>query len=88
MAVYVDAANVPYRGMLMSHLWADDRNELLAMARVIGLDARWLQAPPRASWVHFDVCRDKRAMALKAGAVAATTRDAVEHRRRIRTAAD
>ena len=69
MTVYVDPARHPYGRMLMCHMWADTLEELLTMAKTIGVDARWLQKPPRARWVHFDVCKSKRALAVKAGAV-------------------
>lgn len=68
MTVYVDDADIPYRGMKMSHLWADTIEELLAMVDKIGVQ-RWLQQPPKASWVHFDVALSKKALAIKAGAV-------------------
>ena len=67
--VYVDDARIPYRGLLMAHMWSPDLAELLAMAEAIGVDRGWLQRPPVASWVHFDVCGSKRAWALALGAV-------------------
>lgn len=69
MTVYVDDVAIPYRRMKMCHLWADTVEELLAMVDRIGVDRKWLQQPPKASWVHFDVCINKKALALKAGAV-------------------
>lgn len=81
MTVYVDCARRPYRGMFMNHMWADTLPELLAMADAIGVKRRYLQKPPRASWVHFDICMKKRALALKSGATPVSTREAVNHRR-------
>lgn len=69
MAVYVDAAFIPYGRMRMSHMWADSLDELLAMADTIGLQRKWLQKPPKASWVHFDVAMVTREKAIAAGAI-------------------
>lgn len=67
MTVYVDQAEIPYRGMLMSHMVADSREELLGMADRIDLDRRHLQdvGTPKE---HFDVCKSKREAAVAAGA--------------------
>ena len=70
MAVYVDAAFIPYGRMRMSHMWADSREELLEMADKIGLNRKWIQEPPKASWVHFDVAMVTREKAIAAGAIA------------------
>ena len=69
MAVYVDPAQHQYGRMVMCHMWADDLEELLAMADRIGVARKWLQQPPKASWVHFDVAKSKRALAIQAGAI-------------------
>lgn len=69
MTVYVDDARHAYGRMVMCHMWADSLDELLAMADRIGVARRWLQEPPKASWVHFDISLGKKALALKAGAI-------------------
>lgn len=76
MAVYVDnmlvRADVPngahtVRGR-WSHMQADTREELDAMADTIGLRRSWIQHP--GEWMeHYDVTLTKRALALKAGAI-------------------
>lgn len=46
MAVYVDdfyKTGVTYRGMKMSHLMADTREELIAMVRKIGVSPKHIQ---------------------------------------------
>lgn len=53
----------------MCHMWADTLDELYAMADKIGVQRKWLQLPPKASWVHFDISLAKKALALEAGAV-------------------
>ncbi len=68
MSVYVDDASIPYGRMLMSHLVADSLEELHAMANRIGIARRWFQR--EASTPHYDVCRAKRALALRHGAIA------------------
>lgn len=69
MAVYVDPARHPFGRMLMCHMWADSLEELLAMADAIGVARKWLQQPPKASWVHFDIAKSKRALAISRGAI-------------------
>ena len=69
MAAYVDQMRLPFRGYIMSHLTADSLAELHAMARRIGMQRRWFQAPPIASYPHYDIPEDKREMALRYGAV-------------------
>lgn len=69
MTVFVDDVRLPFRTMFMCHMWADGLDELLAMADRIGVQRKWLQQPPKASWVHFDVSLGKKALAIKAGAI-------------------
>ena len=84
MPVYVDPSVHPYRGMIMCHMWATTHAELLAMATKIGLSHRWLQKPPQASWVHFDVCKNRRALAVEFGAIETDKYGPVEHLARLR----
>lgn len=78
MTVYVDDVRHEYYGranavgmgrMVMCHMWADTLDELLAMVDRIGVQRKWLQHPPKASWVHFDVSLSKKKLAIEAGAV-------------------
>ena len=71
MAVYVDCARAPYRGMFMSHMVADTSEELFAMADRIGVARKWIQKAG-TSHEHFDICQSKRRLALDAGAVDVT----------------
>lgn len=68
MSVYVDNMGVGYRGMIMCHMIADTREELLAMADRIGVARKWIQHPytPKE---HFDICKSKRHLACLAGAI-------------------
>lgn len=85
MAVYVDDMKAPYRGMLMCHMLADNDDELHAMASRIGVARRWWQSPERSSGSHYDICQSKRALAVAAGAVEITLRQAaaMNMRRRV-----
>lgn len=76
MPCYVDDVRIPYRNMLMAHLWSDTEAELLAMADKIGVNRKWIQGHKRlsigkakqAQWLHFDICASKKRDALRHGA--------------------
>lgn len=67
MAVYVDNARNPYRGMKMCHMLADSVEELHGMAERVGLRRAWFQNSRSAP--HYDLCLEKRALAIRLGAV-------------------
>lgn len=77
MPCYVDQAVHPFGRMLMCHLWADTEAELLTMVDAIGVQRKWIQGHPtlsfgkhrKASWVHFDISKGKRALAVRSGAI-------------------
>ncbi|OZD48633.1 hypothetical protein CH252_19080 [Rhodococcus sp. 06-1477-1B] len=84
MTVYVDnfmvRADVPNGDRVVRgrwcHMTADTREELDAMADLIGLRRSWIQHP--GTWKeHYDVTMTKRAAAVRAGAVEITLREAV-----------
>lgn len=87
MTVYVDDVRHLYGRMVMCHMWADDLDELLAMASRIGVQLRWLQGHPQLSlpkyrnpsWVHFDISLGKKEEALRAGAVLTDRYGPIEH---------
>jgi hypothetical protein len=78
MAVYIDNFYVTGGGdfgrMKMSHMIADTSEELVEMAKAIGMKPEWIQNPgtPRE---HFDVCMSKRLKAIKLGAKAVPFRE-------------
>lgn len=86
MTTYVDPAIWPFSRMVMCHMWADTLEELFAMADTIGVQRKWLQGHPTlslpqhrgASWVHFDIAKGKRALAIAAGAVETDQFGAIE----------
>jgi hypothetical protein len=79
MTVFVDDVRHKFRHMTMCHMWADTLDELLVMARRIGVQRKWLQMPPKASWVHFDISLGKKELARKYGAVLTDRYGPLEH---------
>lgn len=75
MTVYVDHPQHLLGRMKMSHMLADSLDELHAMADRIGLKREWFQT---RSTPHYDVCKAKRALAIKHGAVEIDRRQVVE----------
>jgi len=77
MAVYIDSFNAPFRGMIMCHMVADTTEELLEMARKVGLNKKWIQdaGTPRE---HFDICLAKKKQALQLGALQISLRQLAE----------
>ena len=71
MAVYVDDLYKYNAGkfgrMKMSHMIADTKEELLDMARKIGVNAKWIQNEGTYQ-EHFDICFYNREKAVEAGA--------------------
>ena len=85
MTVYVDDMRASYGRMVMCHMLADTDDELHAMALRIGVARRWWQSPEKTSGSHYDIALSKRAIAVAAGAVEITLRQAaaMNMRRRI-----
>lgn len=75
--VYVDDMRAPFRGMKMCHMIADTHDELVAMAKKIDVNRKWIQYPgtPRE---HFDICLSKRRLAVQLGAKEITLRELAE----------
>jgi len=78
MAVYVDNMYETGAGdfgrMKMSHMIADTHEELIAMAKRIGVKTKWIQYPGTYN-EHFDVCMSHRARAVCFGAIEINFRD-------------
>jgi hypothetical protein len=74
MAVYVDDMKAPFGRMIMCHMIADTREELLDMVDKIGVNRKWIQDAGEYS-EHFDVSMIKRALAVKNGAIPITIRE-------------
>ena len=73
MSVYVDdfykSPMGQYGRMKMSHMVADTLSELRAMARMIGVQEKWIQYPENPNRCHFDICMSKRRLAIQKGAI-------------------
>lgn len=69
MSVYVDDVRHQFGRMIMCHMWADTMDELMAMVDRIGMQRKWLQCPPHASWHHFDISLAKKDLAILNGAI-------------------
>ncbi|WP_199031330.1 DUF4031 domain-containing protein [Ralstonia sp. ASV6] len=93
MTVYVDDMHKTPMGEFkagngrvykMCHMLADTDEELHAMAARIGMKRSWYQAPPKHD-SHYDIAMSKRALAVAAGAVEITWKQAgaMNYRRRI-----
>lgn len=82
MTVYVDDALHSFGRMKMCHMLADTPNELFEMADKIGVARKWFQQ--KASAPHFDICKSRRELALKFGAISVDRRGMYEVLLRIR----
>lgn len=66
MTVYVDDVRHAFGRMIMCHMWADTEEELDAFAARLGLQSRWKQKPPKASWVKCRIMWKDKGMAWRA----------------------
>ena len=85
MSVFVDDMRAKFGRYVMCHMLADSDAELHAMADRIGVARKWWQSPARTSGSHYDIALSKRALALNAGAIPITMRQAgaMNARRRV-----
>jgi hypothetical protein len=65
MAVYVDDANISWRGRHWSHLVADDAEDLHRAAEALGLRRAW--AHDRGRTLHYDLPTELRERAIERG---------------------
>lgn len=72
MAVYVDHANILFKGKHRHHMTADSLEELHAFAAQVGIKSCWFHRGTRHP--HYDVTTDQRAKAIAAGAEEVDTR--------------
>lgn len=86
MTVYVDDMRAKFGRLVMCHMVADTEAELHAMADCIGVDRKWYQNKPRHP--HYDIALSKRVLAVSAGAVEISQRDAPLISKRCRIAAN
>lgn len=62
--VYIDCLNAKFGRMIMCHMVADTREELLAMCLMIGVNVKWLQDKDQYT-EHFDICLSKKKLAIE-----------------------
>jgi hypothetical protein len=65
VGVYVDDAQIPWRGRRWSHLVADTPEELHRAAARLGLRREWAQDKGRT--LHYDLPEDVRSVAIALG---------------------
>lgn len=82
MAVYVDDMRASLGRMKMCHMIADSTEELLVMARNIGVAEKWIQNRDSRR-EHFDICMAMRERALLQGAIAITQKELARKLRRL-----
>ena len=70
MTVYVDNMRAKFGRLVMCHMLADTEEELHAMADKISVARKWYQGD------HYDIALSKRTLAIAAGAVEITWRQA------------
>lgn len=70
MAVYVDNMRAKFGRLIMCHMIGDTEAELHAMADKIGVARKWYQGD------HYDIALSKRSLAVAAGAIEITMREA------------
>lgn len=58
----------------MCHMIADTTEELMAMVDKIGVNRKWIQEQGTYK-EHFDICLEKKKLAIKAGAIEIGFRD-------------
>jgi hypothetical protein len=73
MTVYVDDMAAKFGRYTMCHMIADSTEELVNMARRIGVNPKWIQKAG-TSREHFDIALSKKALAIGYGAVQITQR--------------
>jgi hypothetical protein len=74
MPVYIDDYNAPFRNMIMCHMIADTREELMQMVDKIGVKRKWIQYKETVH-EHFDICLQKKKLAIKEGAIEISVRE-------------
>ncbi len=77
LMVYVDDMAAPYGSMIMCHLLADTREELLEMVDTIKVQRKWIQKKD-TPYEHFDICIAKKKLAIQHGAKRVTSRQLIE----------
>lgn len=78
MAVYVGTIEYPFGRMIMFHLVADTIQELHEMVDKIGVQRKWFQNKKEHGLPHYDICKAKKLLAIKNGAIEMSDRELIE----------
>ncbi len=84
MAVYVDDAIWPWRGLKWCHLLADETDELHRFAARLGICRLSYQGPPRTRAPHYDLTAFERVRAMAMGAKPCSRAEIVAVLRQVR----
>lgn len=76
MPVYVDDMKANYGRLILCHMIADTDDELHTMAGKIGVQRKWHQKPPKSKHSHYDIALSKKSLAIQAGAIEITWKQA------------
>lgn len=82
MAVYLDDANIAWRGKRWCHLFADSLPDLEQFARQVGLKEEWLQNAIGEGLPHYDVTGEPLSRCRELGAVSVVSDDGTYRRLR------
>ena len=73
--VYVGTREYGYRRMIMSHMAADTLDELHKMAISLGISTKYFQN--KEGKPHYDICKEKKQLAIKLGAKLVNDRELI-----------
>ena len=76
MAVYVDFANISFRGDRWCHLLADSLEEMHEFTALIGVSRCWFHR--NASYPHYDITIRTREIAISYGAIPSDRKTIIE----------
>ena len=74
--VYVGTIEYRFRNMIMFHMASPDVEELHKMADSIGIKRKWFQG--KEPHPHYDICKSKKQLAMKLGAVEINDRELIK----------
>ena len=78
MAVYVGTIKYPFGRMIMFHMASPDVEELHQMADKIGIARKWFQDNKNHVNPHYDVCKSKKMLAIRYGAIEVNDRELIK----------
>jgi hypothetical protein len=82
MTVFVDNANIEWKGQNWCHMVADSLDELHTFARTLGLQRQWFQQ--NASYPHYDITLKVKERALHLGAIEGTNARIIQSARALK----